>query len=301
MATAAQFEFHDRSALRAPSQAMVWVHRLAVLSACATLLLIVAGALVTSNDAGLSIPDWPLSYGKLVPPLIGGIRYEWTHRAIAGTVGMLTFGLALLLQFFEPRRWVRRLGWTALGLVVAQATLGGMTVLFFQPPWVSTAHACLAQAFFCTMVSLALFTGQSWGPVSGVRIGTENLAVATVAVIFLQLLVGAGYRHNGLGMTWHIVGAAIVTATVFSSIFRVLRRRMESYGVMTSAAALGGLLLGQLFLGGGSLWAKLYYANAPQPMPVFVAITTIHVAMGALTLASSVCLALFLFRGEIGA
>ena len=100
----------------------VWLHRFAILSACCTLVLIVAGALVTSNDAGLSIPDWPLSYGKLIPPLIGGIRYEWTHRLIAGTVSMLTFGLALCLQFWEPRKWVRRLGWTALGLIAAQAT-----------------------------------------------------------------------------------------------------------------------------------------------------------------------------------
>lgn len=284
------------------SPAGAWLHRYAVLSACATLVLIVAGALVTSNDAGLSIPDWPLSYGKLVPPLIGGIRYEWTHRLIAGTVGMLTFGLALCLQFLESRAWVRKLGWTAVGLVVAQATLGGMTVLFFQPPWVSTAHACLAQAFFCTMVSLAAFTGVSWGPSAGIRFSgastTEKLAMTTVTAIFLQLLVGAGYRHKGLGMNWHLVGAVIVSIAVFWTVFRVIHSQ-RNRGVLLAAVTLGSLLLAQLFLGGGSLGAKLYYADAPQPMPIFVLVTTIHVAMGALTLASSVVLTLLLFRSRM--
>jgi cytochrome c oxidase assembly protein subunit 15 len=286
-----------------PQPQGVWLHRYATLAAFCTLVLIAAGALVTSNDAGLSIPDWPLSYGKLVPPLIGGIRYEWTHRAIAGTVGMLTLGLAAWLSFADPRRWMRRLGIAAVGLIVAQATLGGMTVLFFQPWWVSTAHACLAQAFFCVMVSLAVFTTPSWGATAGIRDifvrgarTTEKLAMTVVVAVFLQLLVGAGYRHNGFGMTWHLAGAVIVTVAVFWTIVRALRYHSNDTGVAPAAITLGSLLLGQLFLGGGSLGAKLYYADAPQPMPIFVYVTTVHVALGALTLASAVVLALLLFR-----
>ena len=117
------------------------------------------------------------------------------------------------------------------------------------------------------------------------------------AAVFLQLLVGAGYRHNGLGMNWHLVGAVIVSVAVFWSVVRVMRDR-ASRAVTAAAVTLGSMLLAQLFLGGGSLGAKLYYEHAPQPMPVFVAITTVHVAMGALTLASSVCLTLLLFRQE---
>jgi len=285
-----------------PRTARVWLHRYATLSAFCTLVLICAGALVTSNDAGLSIPDWPLSYGRLVPPLIGGIRYEWTHRLIAGTVGCLTLGLAVWLQFADPRRWMRRLGITAVGLVVAQATLGGLTVLFFQPPWVSTAHACLAQAFFCVMVSMAVFTTPEWGSRAGIRFSgartTEKLAMTVVAAVFLQLLVGAGYRHKGLGMNWHLAGAVIVTGFVFWTVVRALRYNATESGVAPAAIALGACLLGQLFLGGGSLGAKLYYADAPQPMPIFVYVTTVHVALGALTLASAVVLALLLFRSE---
>jgi heme a synthase len=287
-----------------PQQAGLWLHRYATLAAFCTLVLIVAGALVTSNDAGLSIPDWPLSYGKLVPPLIGGIRYEWTHRAIAGTVGMLTLGLAVWLAFAESRRWLKRLGITAVALIVAQATLGGLTVLFFQPPWVSTAHACLAQAFFCVMVSMAVFTSPGWGATAGLRFAgartTEKLAMLVVAAVFLQLLVGAGYRHKGLGMTWHLAGAVIVTVAVFWTVARALRYHQSEPGVAPAALTLGGLLLAQLFLGGGSLGAKLYYADAPQPMPIFVYVTTVHVALGALTLAAGVVLTLLLFRANSG-
>src|SRR5258708_30489201 len=154
-----------------------------------------------------------------------------------------------------------------------------MTVLSFQPPWVSTAHACLAQAFFCVMVSLAAFTSPSWGQSAGVRLFgasvTQKLAMSVVLAVFLQLLVGAGYRHKGLGMNGHLAGAVVVTGVVFATVIRAIRWDSNAPGVMPAAVSLGALLLGQLFLGGGSLGAKLYYVNAPQPMPLFVYVTTI--------------------------
>src|SRR4030042_1557016 len=132
------------------------LHRFAVFTACATFGLLVMGALVTSNDAGLSVPDWPLSYGSLTPPMVGGIVYEHTHRVVASLVGLLTIGLAIWLGRREERRWVRRIGYFALGAVVAQGLLGGLTVLLKLPPVVSVFHACLAQAFFCLTVTLAV-------------------------------------------------------------------------------------------------------------------------------------------------
>ena len=127
------------------------VHRFAVFTAACTFLLLIAGALVTSNDAGLSVPDWPLSYGSLLPPMVGGIFYEHGHRMIATFVGMLSIVLAVWLWRVESRAWVRWLGVAALGAVVAQGILGGITVLFFLPPAISSAHATLAQLFFCTV------------------------------------------------------------------------------------------------------------------------------------------------------
>src|SRR4051812_23030502 len=73
----------------------VWLRRYAVFVTTCAFALVIAGALVTSNDAALSVPDWPLSWGRVVPPLEGGIRYEFAHRALAAWVGLLTLGLAM--------------------------------------------------------------------------------------------------------------------------------------------------------------------------------------------------------------
>ena len=122
-------------------------HRLAVILACWTFFLIIAGALVTSNDAGLSVPDWPTSFGSWykIPKLVGGVKFEHTHRMIAQVAGLLTVILAVWTWRTEKRRWMRFLGVAAVGTVIAQGVLGGLTVLFFLPPPISSAHAALAQ------------------------------------------------------------------------------------------------------------------------------------------------------------
>src|SRR5579863_5826501 len=117
-----------------------WLHRYATLIAFCTFLLVSAGALVTSNDAGLSVPDWPTSFGSFrMPRMVGGVKFEHSHRMIAVTVGSLTILLALWLWRSDERRWVRRLGGLAVLTVIAQAVLGGITVLFFLPAPVSVA------------------------------------------------------------------------------------------------------------------------------------------------------------------
>src|SRR3990167_35751 len=126
----------------------------------ATFLLIVAGGLVTSTGSGLSVPDWPLSYGQLFPPMVGGIRFEHTHRVIAGIVGFLTLLLAIAVFLVEKRKWVHWLGLTALLAVVAQAILGGITVIYLLPTAASVIHACLAQTFFSLLASLCLVTSK---------------------------------------------------------------------------------------------------------------------------------------------
>ena len=101
------------------------LHGFAVFTACCTFLLIIAGALVTGNDAGLAVPDWPLSYGSLTPPMVGGIFYEHGHRMVASFVGFLTIILAIWLwKNDDPRPFVRKLGWIALMVVVTQGILG---------------------------------------------------------------------------------------------------------------------------------------------------------------------------------
>src|SRR5271170_3777760 len=109
-------------------QAPQGVYRFAVATSFATILLLMAGALVTNNNAGDSVPDWPLAYGRLIPPFVGGIRFEYSHRVAAGIVSLMTLVLAIWLARVERRPLARRLGWTALALVVAQGLLGGVRV-----------------------------------------------------------------------------------------------------------------------------------------------------------------------------
>src|SRR5215475_7527735 len=213
------------------------LNRFAILVACATFFLIIAGALVTSHDAGLATSDWPLSNGQVFPKMVGNLFWEHGHRMVATTVGMLTIVLMIYVLRREKRSWVRKLGVFALAAVVAQGLLGGLTVKLMLPLAVSSAHATLAQLFFCTTVSLAVFTSRSWiqaTPISEEK-GTlplRYLCTAALVTIFLQLILGATLRHSA---TWdqhlptelilaHIGGAFAVTLILGAAATSVLRR-----------------------------------------------------------------------------
>ena len=216
------------------------LNRFAILVACATFFLIIAGALVTSNDAGLATPDWPLSNGQVFPKMVGNLFWEHGHRMVATTVGMLTIVLMVYILAKEKRSWVRKLGVFALLAVVAQGLLGGLTVKLMLPLAVSSAHATLAQLFFCTTVSLAVFTSRSW--MEAKPLGEEKgslplryLCTAALVTIFLQLILGATLRHSA---TWdrhlptelilaHIGGAVAVTLMLGSASLTVLRRHTD--------------------------------------------------------------------------
>jgi cytochrome c oxidase assembly protein subunit 15 len=198
------------------------LHRFSTFLAACTIVLILAGSLVTSHDAGLSVPDWPTSYGWNMftfPPSmwVANILYEHGHRLIASTVGFLTIILAVWLWLADPRGWLRWFGVAALGAVIAQGILGGITVLFFLPDAVSTAHAGLAEIFFCMTVAMALFTSPRWivgygaaeaVPGQDARQGSRevddprlrHLATATTVIIYIQILIGATMRHTGAGL-----------------------------------------------------------------------------------------------------
>jgi cytochrome c oxidase assembly protein subunit 15 len=169
----------------------------------ATLVLIFVGGLVTSTGSGLSVPDWPLSYGRLMPPMVGGIFYEHGHRMAASAVGFLTLVLAVWTARAEPRAGLRWLAWGALGAVIAQGVLGGLTVIFLLPTAVSVAHACLAQTFFCITIALAYASSREWIGAPPARDDARGVraagALATV-VVFVQLLLGAVMRHIGAGL-----------------------------------------------------------------------------------------------------
>lgn len=271
------------------------LHRFAVFAASATFCLILAGALVTSNDAGLSVPDWPLSYGQWMPPMVGGIFYEHGHRMIASFVGLLTIILAVWLWRAEHRRWVRWMGLGAVFAVIAQGVLGGLTVLYFLPAPISVGHACLAQLFFSMMVSIALVTSASWRterraaelsdePSPGLRL----LAVMVNLAVFAQLAMGAAFRHKALGITPHLVGAGVVAFLVVWSLSAVISRFPQDAALRQGVLRLNALVMLQLVAGAGAYWIRIATAEAPQPLLPMVWITVLHVGLGALVLAASV-------------
>jgi heme a synthase len=271
-------------------------HRLAFATSACTVLLLMAGALVTSNDAADSVPDWPLAYGKIIPPLVGGIRYEYAHRLMAGTVAILTLILAVALAR-SGSRFLRNLGLTALVLVIAQAVLGGMRVLFHDPALTATVHAILAQIFFCTVVSLTLFTSQWWNS-EPARLddpttpSLRSLSTITAAAIFVQLILGAGFRHGAFGILPHIIGAVLV---LFLSIWtsRTVRVRFGNVAQLRRWGILLMAFIGtQFLLGIAAYWAVVQEIKAAQPFASYVVLTVAHVLVGALTLAASVVLAL---------
>jgi cytochrome c oxidase assembly protein subunit 15 len=274
-----------------------WLHRYATFVAFCTFLLIIAGALVTGNDAGLSVPDWPTSFGTFrMPRMVGGVKFEHGHRMIAGTVGIFTILLAIWLWRRESRRWVRWVGFAAVMAVLAQAALGGITVLFFLPVAVSAAHGTLAQIFFCLAASLAFFTRPDWhwdetkleDPSTP---SLQHLTIATTGLILVQLILGAVYRHSKAGIiTPHIVGACVITLLVGWVVSTVLARFSKQPALLRPALLLGGLLVAQLFLGMSSYILKMAARDAPQPLPPVVNMTTAHVTVGALLLVTSLYL-----------
>ena len=266
--------------------------------------MIIAGALVTSNDAGLSIPDWPTSFGSFsVPPLHGGIKYEWSHRAIAGSIVLLTISIAAWTWLADRRRWMKWLGVAALGTVITQAILGGLTVLLFQPPWASSAHAAVGQTFFCIAVTIAMFTGRWWvDEVPQVEFDTRRpslikLTFLSIFVLYVQLILGAMFRHHGMSWWPHVVNSLVVAVVLTWTAIRALSQFSKIQAVRRPAIILVSLMIVQLCLGVVSFLTRVAWGrNAVQPELPMVISTVAHVAVGALLLATAVILAIQVWR-----
>jgi cytochrome c oxidase assembly protein subunit 15 len=311
------------------------VHRFAVLLACATFFLIIAGANVTSHDAGLATSDWPLSNGQFFPKMVGNLFWEHGHRLVATAVGLITIAFnfyvwevdvtlaRLFARMFgksgsgsekryrrEPRRWVRWFGLIALAVVIAQGLLGGLTVKMNLPLAVSTAHATLAQLFFLTTVSLAVFTSRSWtiaeSTVSegGEGVSIRALCIVALTVILAQLVLGATLRHSATwdqelpaGLLWaHIGGALIVTLVVGITVLTVLMRHRGEKYLARPALLAAALLAGQLLLGLAAYITRTISPEDPQPLNPMISVTVAHVAGGALVFATMIILTLRVFR-----
>jgi cytochrome c oxidase assembly protein subunit 15 len=287
-----------------PVTSSVWPHRLAVLTAVATFPLLFIGGLVTSKGAGLAVPDWPTTFGYnmfLYPwsKMVGGIFYEHSHRLAGSLVGLCTIALTLALWFKESRRWLRWLGVAALALVIVQGVLGGLRVVLLEHT-LAIVHASVAQAFFAFAVALALFTSPEWRnglkeqPIDdGGRL--MRLSAITTAMIYLQVVFGAVLRHTGERLDAHLVFAVLVIVHVLLLLLRLTRHHPGQAKLQRPATLLGMLLLAQLLLGAGSYFGK-YTTLLRLSGEAVVYTTTIHLAVGALMLVTSLILTLRVIR-----
>src|SRR6267142_3662225 len=280
------------------------VHRFAVFTVCWTILLFVAGALVTSKDAALSVPDWPKSFGTWFPSLrmlAGGAFFEHSHQVIAAAMGSLVLVLAIWLWKSDSRSWLRWFGMIAVGGVLAQALLDGQVVRQLLHYWLPVLHASFAEIVFATVLSIAVFTSEWWiseRPQLEDR-GTpsiHSLAILNAAVIYLQVILGAGFRHKEIPIWPHMAGALLVFGMVLWTAVALRKRFSQSRELSKARMLLHAIFGTQFLLGLGAYWSRLSTADAPQPMPVMVWLTVIHTVVGAILFAFSVLVVLTCYR-----
>ena len=280
-----------------------WHHRVAVFIAFLTFVVIVAGALVTSEDAGLSVPDWPTSYGHILrlPPWVGGIVYEHSHRMMASVTGILTIVIAFWTLFADRRRWMKYLGFAALATIVIQGVLGGITVLNFLPPAVSTAHSAVGQTFFCIAVLIAVFTGRKWveeAPSPTADNGHPKVLVLclyAIAILYLQLVLGGMFRHRGMSWWPHVVNAIAVALILTWTSVRALISFPRVEAIRRPAALLLFTLMVQLLLGFAAFLTRVAWVGTQANNPMVIS-TVAHTSVGALLLAIASVLTIQVWR-----
>lgn len=232
--------------------------------------------------------------------MVGGIRFEHTHRLIAGFVAILTLILTVVVFRTETRKWLRGLAALALGTVLLQAVLGGLTVIYMLPDWISVAHACLAQTFFCLVAVVALCTGCEWrqaAPAASVAATPlQRLLCVTTGFIYLQLVAGAIVRHSGKGIAWHVLGAFLIALHVFFAIVKIATDETARTKLFGHAAGIGMLVIAQIFLGLAAFIFTRMLERGLVPTTGEVLFTTAHQTIGALILAGTVLLTARTYR-----
>ncbi|HEX7286420.1 MAG TPA: COX15/CtaA family protein [Candidatus Angelobacter sp.] len=306
-----------------PSSYNVAHHRFTVFVAIVAFLLLIAGGLVTSNNAGLAVPDWPTSFGSLykMPPMVGGVKFEHGHRMVAEFVGLLTIVVAIWTWIVDKRGWMRLLTIGAVLGVIAQGVIGGIGVKAYLPPWVSTLHATFGQTMFCALAAIAVFTGKSWLAAPPEQISRKDAAPLIrhswmlIGFLYLQLVLGALFRHvwtklgpMGSGQ-WapkkivhaflypHMLNALLVAGLIAFVSLHVLTKHANIPHLKRPAAWLLVMLILQIMLGAGAYVVRVVEGvNEVQPTLGLVGVTVAHMGVGALILAAAFILTIQAYR-----
>lgn len=282
-----------------------WIGRIALTTVGATFFLLILGGIVSSKGVGMAVPDWPTTFGynMFTYPLskmVGGIFYEHSHRLLGSLVGFLTIGLTTAILWKDDRKWLKILSVVALFAVIAQGIMGGMRVVEISKMF-AVAHGAFAHAFFALVVSIAFFLSNYWKEIS-----TDNnvmeasklrrFSIITSIAIFLQLIVGAVYRHTGNWFWIHMLLALAVTTIIFLLMDSVNKKVGEVTFLRRISITLSALIVLQLFSGFGAYMTKLISPDPLTAPAIVVTITVIHVLSGALIFSSSVVLTLGIFK-----
>jgi cytochrome c oxidase assembly protein subunit 15 len=297
--------------------------------------LIWLGGLVTTQDAGMAVPDWPGTYGYnmfaypisawLYGPL--DLFIEHGHRLLGALVGFLSIVFCVVAWRNEPRRWVGRLSIALLLCIIFQGALGGARVLM-DARTVAMIHGCFAPLVFAFACSLVLVTSRSWrGPIDDSAFtgdatrGLRKLLVFQSVACILQLFVGAQLRHTppatpasafmgfvhahltlAFVVTFLILWTAIASEARLRDVKSPASRRLKGI-----ARLMVGLICVQVLLGVGT-WIVNYALPVSDLTPLLAEytiaikgyweawITTFHQATGSLIIAFSVVATLLAFR-----
>jgi heme a synthase len=288
-----------------------------VATVASTVALVAWGAFVTSINAGMAVPDWPTSFQSYDPfnpwPewwTITPVLAEHGHRLLGMLVGLMTVILAIWTWRADPRRWMRILGFVALGLVILQGVLGGLRVVFVSLN-LAMVHAAFAQVFFATAMAMTLFVSRGWLeardvlPQIGATRRLRTWSLITVAILYMQIIFGVLLRHPGTGLDpalaiTHIVGAALSLSAIGYVFARIRRDFPESAYLRQAGAWLVGAVLFQIALGFTAYFVILDELGVIEPSNFQVVINSLHLVVGAFLFSATVIVALLTIRRQSG-
>jgi heme a synthase len=253
--------------------------------------------------------------------MVGGVKFEHGHRVVAEIVGLLTIITAIWTWMVDQRRWMRWLSVGAVLGVIFQGVLGGLTVLNFTPPLISTAHAAVGQTMFCVLAAIAVFTSKSWLEEPSEKIMRKDAAPLIrhswmlIGFLYLQLILGAAFRHvwtkwGPMGSNrWpvhkivhmflypHILNALLVAGLILYLSMRTFSKHASIPQLRRPAMAMLVLLVVQLLLGANAYVVRVIFGvNEEQPTLGLVSVTVAHLAVGALILAFAVIFTIQAYR-----
>ena len=296
-----------------------WRYHYAASGLVLCLILVSWGGVVTSIEAGLAVPDWPTSFGSYDPLVtgysdpvnpderwwqVGPILAEHGHRLLGALVGLWIVGLALWTLISDSRTWVRIAAVSAVGLIIAQGVLGGLRVIWSSID-LAVVHAMGAQLFFCTATGLTLFNSRTWlehSVENSLKIGKLRiLAIATVAAIYVQILLGALLRHTGAGvdLTFVLIHAtgSVVALSLIIVTCGYIREHFNNKPILNRGAWWMLIFLGiQMVLGMITLAILLYDSTQGTRSLVQVVLSTSHLIVGTILMGSTACVMLGTLR-----